>query len=304
MGRRAGCSALVVALLAIPLPSSATASIDGDAFLARIAAARALAVDAASHPSPEGMEQVRMRLDLPVEVSVRWGSVWVAPDAVLQSLRGVRTGEFRVAIEQLDALALAARDALAATPADPDGVAAALERAYVGVRADPTILERMTRLLGAAFTWIVGRLGNVASVGGVIAWAALIGVLIGLMLLLRRLGLVPEIRTESPGAPRAPTPTDWVRLAEEAQRAGHLNNATRLYFRAVIARLALMGVVSDSPSVTAGEAQAATAVSLPRAASSVKRAAAVFERAAYAHGTIEPADLEVVREAERVVALR
>lgn len=300
MTRRVSRAALVaVACLAFAGPTFAAERIDAPTFLDRIASARRPASAGASSPSPSRMVEVRARLALPVEVSTAWGTITIRRDPVLEQLSGTTARDFRAAVERLDALAAAAGAALARPVPDRNRVRSALERAYVGVRASPTLAERASRAIATALAWIASRLTDVGSVGGIVSWLVVAALAVGAFLLIRRLGLVPEV---GPGSARdrgPAKPVDWAALAEEARQRGDLNAAARLHFRALIARLAAMGFVPDSPAVTAGDCRAAVAANIPLATGVMGQATEVFERAAYAHASVNAADVDAVLAARK-----
>jgi hypothetical protein len=79
------------------------------------------------------------------------------------------------------------------------------------------------------------------------------------------------------------------RLAEERERAGDLDQAVRLRFRAGLLRLDIAGALSYRPSLTAGAAtRAVDAPSLPALASS-------FDEIAYGGRTASPDDVAAAR---------
>ncbi len=104
----------------------------------------------------------------------------------------------------------------------------------------------------------VDSLGEFRGFGSLFAWAVVIGLAVGVIVLLRRLGsgLVPD---RAAAHRQAAAAIDWQNVADEAMRRGDLREATRALFRALVATLAVRGVVPGDPSTTAGECRAAVA---------------------------------------------
>jgi hypothetical protein len=221
-------------------------------------------------------------------------------DPLLASLVGAYGREFQVAAAHLAALSHAARAALNASPTDSVRIRDALRSAYAGIHADPGIIERVRRTLGAVLAEIVRSLAGFHGAGSVIAWAIVVAALVGLLFLIRRLSLVPEKRRPREAAEQA-VAVDWEREEADALARGDVAGAVRARFHLLVAALETRGVVGHSPSLTAGECRGAVRASMPAVYPVVERATHLFELAAYAHAPLDRDDVEAVREAERRV---
>ena len=294
-----GAAALAAALL-VPGMGFAAARITAPEYLERLARARSLAEAAVADPSPVRMEEVRAALGLPLEMEFGGVTVAIPADPVLAALVGAFGREFTVAATHLSALESAARAAIDQTGTDPARIKDALRRAYVGINGDPSLLERVRRSLGAVLAEIVRSLGRFHGAGSAVAWAIVVAAVIGLLLLIRRLAVVPE-RARRKDAATPVNVVDWEREEAEALARGDIAVAIRARYRLLVAALSARGVVIDAPSLTAGECRGAVRTSMPAVYPTVERATQLFELAAYAHAPLGRDDVEVVREAERSV---
>lgn len=251
------------------------------------------------------MESVRRAAGLPARVTLGRGAVVVPADPVLARLEGVAASDFRTAAVRLKALEARAREAAAAAEGNPERLAGALARAYRGIDSgDPSWWERLqlaaARVVAEVVRLLLGLLSD-SGAGRVAGWVAPAAIGAGLLLLAwrvaARLGVVPERRLA--GAPgEAEKAVDWRALAEEALARGDLREAVRATYRALLSDLAERGIVTDAPSLTAGECRAAVARARPALHPAVTDATAAFERVAYGRREPRPEDLEAVRRAE------
>lgn len=279
---------------------SAQAPVPPEVFAQRLQDAERAAFNAAAAPSPAAMNRVRASLALPVVVVFEDGdAVRIRDDAFLDSLRGIGSAEFRAAAAHLAAMRDALERAVVRRQPDRAAVADALRNAYRGVRAAPGWRERIVRAVIDWFGSVLDRLSNFSGPGSVIAWVVVAAVLAFVLWLLTRLRLVPERSVRDRGA-EGPEDVDWHRLAREALARGDEPEAVRAHYRALLAALARRGVVSDSPSLTAGECRVSVGRFLPGAYTEIARATGVFERVAYGRNALASGDLDAMRRAEEV----
>lgn len=294
-------AAACAAILARPAPAVA-APIPLEEHVRRLDRATALAISGAADPSPAAMEAVRAQAALPAEVVLGDRVVAIPADPILDSLGGRIPAEFDLAALRLQALAEAARAAVAVSPPDPDRIRAALREAYRGIQARPSWLQRLGRaaqeLLRAVFGRVLDSLAGFRGAASLVSWAVVLGLIALAVVLLMRVRLVPE-REVRAALVDAGEGVDWGRRAEEALARGDLEEAARALFRALVRTLAERGVVRDTPSLTAGECRSAVEAGLPELFPDVARASAVFERAAYGGLRPRPEELEAIRRAER-----
>lgn len=321
---RVACSAclalLVVAsvgLEALPARGAGTVSVAG--YLDRVEAARALAVEGRSSPSPERMRQVRDRLGLPVTVTMADGQrVEVPPDAVLEDLDGGRAAEFDRAAGHLAQLAAATGRVPAVAALDGERISGALRSSYEGVATRPTIPQRVgawIRLLiariwrflapgpeRASLLWTMARVLAIGAAAVLIVFVA--------VRLLRQVGLVPGRKR---GMPAAGTErVDWDRAADEALARGEAREAVRALYRSLVEVLTERALVPDLPSLTPAECRMAirrrsdqhapgdqAEIRMENLRDAIDRATSAFERVVYGRGSASAADVEALREAGR-----
>ncbi len=245
------------------------------------------------------MLRVRRALGLPVVVELQGWTVSVAPDPVLERLEGNAAGDFQQAVARLRALRRAVDAALAADPVDPDRVEVALDAAYSSaIQVRPGLVERIRRAISELTQGLAFRLLTFVGTSTVLAWAVLIALGVGAFWLLRRLRLVPERQLPRTHVSTPAELVDWRRRAEEAIRAGDLNEAIRALYRSLLATLSRRGLLVEAPGLTAGECRAAVRAARPALFAAVSRATDSFERVAYGGVTPGPNDVEVLQEAE------
>jgi hypothetical protein len=285
--------------LGIAGPASAQATIPADELVDRLARAESLAEEGLSDPSTERMLRVRRTIGLPVVIELRGWTVSVAPDPVLERLEGGVAGDFERAIARLRALRGAVEAALAADPADPERVEAALDAAYSSaIQVRPGLVERIRRAMSELTQALAVRLLTFVGTSTLLAWAVLIALGVGAFWLLRRLRFVPERRLPGARVSTRAELVDWSRRAEEAIRAGDLNEAIRALYRSLLATLVRRGLLVEGPGLTAGECRAAVGAARPALFAAVAQATDSFERVAYGGASPGPNDVEVLQSAE------
>jgi hypothetical protein len=269
--------------------------------LSRIAAARGLATQGVSSPSPERMDEVRRMLGLPVPLDLEGRRVTVEADPYLAGIRGATGDEFRQAVAHLEALEAGIRRS-GSLPIGEERIASALQRAYAGVRTRETLWERIrslvARLIAALQEWIARHVSG--SPSRVVAWLLVAGLLVGIVVMLRRLRIVPN-RSVAPASDDVGDEQDWRHAAEQAETSGDLGAALKARYRLLLAVLAARGVLRDAPSLTASECRASVRAKLPRAYPPVAEATNAFERVFYAQVAPRPDDLRTMRTAEEAV---
>jgi hypothetical protein len=292
--------AALVGTLALAGPLVAQTQISPDEFLDRLGRAQELAQLGGDAPSRERMNDVRAALGLPVEVVIGDRAIEIQPDPILEGLSGSDAADFDNANDRLSALERSLTDTLSQDAREPDQVARALDEAYRGVvPPQPDLLQEVLRIIGEVFEAVIQRIGNViASAGNALAWVAL--VLIGsiVALYLFRARLVPD-RVSSGGraAGGGTGRVDWAARAEDALRAGDLQEAVRALYLALLATLAGRGIVADAPALTAGEARFAVQRRRPALFPAIARATDAYERVIYGGAVPDERDIEHLREA-------
>lgn len=269
-------------------------------FLERLSKARRHAEAATAAPAPARMLEVRRIIGFPLVVELPGAAVSVGGDPALDALGGGTASEFQHAAAHLRALEEAAHGALAAERLDRERLRRTLAASYPGIRARPGLASRVQRALADFLAEAIAQLvrGGAASV---VAWIVVAAVVLGGLLLLRRLAIVPERRARARSGAGAPVPADWGRAAEEALARGDLSEAVRALYRILLGALSARGVVSDAPSLTAGECRRAVGAALPAASVVVDRATWIFERTAYGRRAPTREDVDAVRDAGRAV---
>ena len=303
--RLGGLALSFILSLALSSPVGQATPITTDEYLLRLQHAEDLAQAGTNDPSPQAMDAVRAALGLPFVITVPAGSLRVETDAFLQRLRGENSGDFLDAARHLEIIKSSVQATAEAPSTDQARVASALDRAYAEI-ALPSLWQRLGRYIRAAIVRLIRTilfpLVTYQGVGSWVAWSVLIGFLVILVLVLRRLGVhvVPERAALRPVPGFAAT--DWQGLAEQAIRRGDLRAATRALYHALVAALAARGVVAASPSVTAGECRSAVARAIPTLYPTVTEATKAFERVAYGGAPPEPPDIDALRMATREAA--
>jgi hypothetical protein len=308
------CLLCLLLLPAVAAPAAAQGeALSAAAFVQRLEDARALAAEAEAAPSPARMEEVRSRLGLPVEVRLPDGrQVAVARDPVLDALEGTEAADFGAAAAHVSALSASVGRALAAPPLEPGAIEEALERAYRGVRTEPSwpervelwVQERIDRIV----EWIRARIEADPRAWEVVQWVVLgLGAVVVVAVTLRvarQVGLVPAGDRTLTGEPVQPV--DWARAAEEALARGEAREAVRALYRLVVEILTERELVPNLPSLTPAECRTAVRRQAARVPggnpglmAAVDRATAAFEHVVYGRMPATPADVEALRAAER-----
>lgn len=196
---------------------------------------------------------------------------------------------------------------LTTNPVDGARTEAALQSAYDGLSPQPGLWQTIKDALARALGWVIDMferfLTGPSGAGRVFAWAAAAALAVVLgwtgIWLLRRVGLVKE--TSSAGRAAQAPPVDWRAAAESALSRGDLVEATRALYRQLLATLARKGWITDRPGLTAGDCRRAGR-RIPGLYPEIATATAAFEKVAYGKRFAEPADVEALRRAERLVA--
>lgn len=186
-------------------------------------------------------------------------------------------------------------------PVDQTRLEEALRTAYEGVDSQPGAWERISAAAAGLFDWLAGFIAdrlNLPGWQGAVGWLALIAVSITLVWaavwISRRIGLVREAPVRRP--PDSTQFEDWPAVAALAMSRGNLAEATRAYFRQLIATLSAKGWLTDQPGLTAGDCRRA-AQRMPDAYAAVESATAAFERVAYGNRPADPEDVASLRKA-------
>jgi uncharacterized protein DUF4129 len=137
------------------------------------------------------------------------------------------------------------------------------------------VLEMIGRLLAA-----LGGSGAGGIVGLVLLGLILVGVGVLAARFSRGLTSSPEVAAAVPGG-RLRSAAEWRAEAEAHERAGAWREAVRSRYRALVADLALRGVVEEVPGRTAGEYRREVGQALPDAAGDFAGATELFEVAWY-----------------------
>lgn len=301
--RRPTVAGVVVALLLVAPGRPAVAAEPVDAVLERLAAGRDLAAEAGDDPSPERMDAVRERVGPATEAEVAGSPVRLAPREHLADLDGRRAAAFETAAARLGLVErelAAAADAPARERAE---VQAALERAYAGIRAEPTALERLNRFVEDLLVGLLRAAGDAEGLTRLLLVAGLAGLVALLAVwLVRRLSLVPDRAVDTAGSWEQAR-VDWRARSEDALARGDLDTAVRAAYRALLAALDARGLLRDRPSLTAaGVRRQLTADGALRP--KTEAATVAFERVVYAGEPPSPAAVATIADAEREASRR
>jgi hypothetical protein len=274
--------------------------VSAEAFTDRLDRAIELAGLGAIAPSAARMDEVREALGLPAEVVAREWAVLVPADAFLERLSGETSVDFQRAGAHLEGTRRALNAALGRDVPTSAAVDASLDRAFRQViQIQPSLLDRIRRAVAELIAAVLHRLVTFVGPSSIVAWAVLLGLVAGGLLLLRRARLVPELALPGKRADRAiETQVDWRRRAQEALRAGDLPEAIRALYLALITTLAGRGLLADAPALTAGECRAAVRRNRPSLYPLVARATESYEHVVYGGATPEQGDVDSLLEAE------
>lgn len=274
-----------------------------DAVLARLAAGRDLAADAAEDPGPERMDAVRERVGPATQVALAGTPVRLAPREHLADLDGQRAAAFETAAARLGLVERELASAADAPAPDRAEVAAALERAYAGIRAEPSVLERVNRFLGDVLVGLLRAAGEAQGLPRLLLVVGLGALVAALAVwLVRRLTLVPE-QVADPSRASERSRVDWRARSEDALARGDLDTAVRAAYRALLDALDARGLLRDRPSLTAAGVRRQLAVDgalRPK----TEAATVAFERVVYAGEAPSPAAVATIADAEREASRR
>jgi Domain of unknown function (DUF4129) len=166
--------------------------------------------------------------------------------------------------------------------------------------------------LQVAWEWLLERIGIVLgqlAAGGAGSVISLVVVLliVGAVVLLairfsRGMTRDPAAAAALPAVPRR-APAEWRAEAEAHERAGEWRQAVRCRYRALVADLAVRGLVDDVPGRTAGEYRVEVRHNAPGVAADFAGATELFELAWYARWATGPDDAARLRSlTDRVLA--
>ncbi len=147
--------------------------------------------------------------------------------------------------------------------------------------ARPGLLQRglqwVLERIGRFFETLDGGTGRVGAIVLVVVVAVLIGLVIWLLVTVRRSRSLGEALSGGVGRPAI----DWAHEAAEHEAAGRWRDALRCRYREVLADLASVGIVQERPGRTAGEHLRDVADRLPAARGPFAAITAAFEAAWY-----------------------
>ena len=154
--------------------------------------------------------------------------------------------------------------------------------------------------------WIEGWLDELflqlagTGTGTIIAWtviliAAGVALFFGIRFL-RRMQRSPELAQPFDGEVGR-SPRDWAAEAGEHESAGRLSEAIRCHYRALIADLAAAGELEEVPGRTAREYLMIARHRQRPWLEPLERATRIFEPAWYSGQTVDPADVEAIKQA-------
>jgi hypothetical protein len=296
--RRVGPLSLALGVvLGIAVGASAQTAIPIEELRARLASAEALAEAGEADPTRARMSEIRDTLGFPV--TVRIGG-WAASvqDPTIQRLDGADPADFRQAGVRIGALRGALERATGARSVDPEDVETALEEAYQGaIQVEPGLVERIRRAVIEFIQGFLSRVFAFRGAGTLVAWAAIVGLGLLAVWLLRRLRLVPETSMEVVGSSTRNQRVDWIARAEEAFRTGDLHGAIHAFYRGLLTSLSGRGLLMDVPGLTAGECRSTVRVIRPDLFEAVADATGTFERVAYGGASPGPDEVDTMRRA-------
>lgn len=294
---------LLLAVLLVGPGGPATAAEPVEAVLTRLAAARELAAQATDDPGPERMDAVRERAGPVTQVELAGTPVRLAPRERLADLDGRQAEAFETAAARLG---LVERELAAATDAparDRAEVEAALERAYAGIRAEPTALERLNRFVGDTLAGVLRVAGEAEGLARLLLVVGLVALVAALAVwLVRRVTLVPDRAADTAGSPEQ-SRIDWRARREDALARGDLDTAVRAAYRALLVALDARGLLRDRPSLTAAGVRRQLTVDgalRPK----TEAATVAFERVVYAGEPPSPTAVATIAEAEEEASRR
>ena len=284
-------------VLGIAVGASAQTAIPVEELRARLASAEALAEAGEADPTRARMSEIRDALGFPVTVRIG-GWATSVQDPTLQRLGGDDPADFRRAGVRIEALRGALDRADDVGPVDPDDMETALEEAYRGaIQVEPGLVERIRRAILEFIQGFLSRVFAFRGAGTLVAWAAIVGLGLLAVWLLRRLRLVPETSMEVVGSSIRNQRVDWIARAEEAFRTGDLHGAIHAFYRGLLTSLSGRGLLMDVPGLTAGECRSTVRVVRPDLFEAVADATGTFERVAYGGASPGPDEVDTMRRA-------
>jgi hypothetical protein len=170
--------------------------------------------------------------------------------------------------------------------------------------AGPSLLERARSWAGrqvdhALNAALAGHLGIVGAVVLLLIAAGVVLVVVRVVRASRHTGLVRGVRVDGGARPAA----DWLAEAAACEGRGDWRGALRARYRALLAELAVRGVVEEVPGRTTGEYRAEVGANLPTAAPEFSGATDMFEATMYGDRPAGPAETAALGAlAHRVLA--
>lgn len=201
--------------------------------------------------------------------------------------------------------------AVLAAPPDGGAVDRAVERVLLRPEFAGARKSWLARLRDNVQSWVVEQLARLfeGGTGSLIAWTivAVVAVVAAILLFrlvrsVRRTAVVPAGTQVAIHIERSPAA--WLAEAEAALRGGRIAEAVRCAYRAVVARLALLGAVEEVPGRTVGEYRQQVTARRPEFADAFTTASDVFERVWYARRPADAGDVDTVVTTARALGER
>jgi Domain of unknown function (DUF4129) len=161
-------------------------------------------------------------------------------------------------------------------------------------------------------SWVADRLhlGAVVSGGlGLYALLVLVGLAAGAIYLAARSGRWAALR--QPGSPRAVmvtghgpalSPEDWRLQARALEAQGRSREALRCWYRALVAELAVRGVIEEVPGRTSGDYERLVRRQVPDVSVEFSAGTALFERSWYGRQAIDQEAFRALQAATTNIA--
>jgi hypothetical protein len=165
------------------------------------------------------------------------------------------------------------------------------------------IFDFVAEVVSDLLSTVVG--GGRGSLIGLVLVIAFIGALIAIWVrFVPTMSRDPSTRGDGGDVERRRPATDWNAEADGAAAAGRWRDALRYRYRALIARLAEVGVIEEVPGRTAGEYRHELHRALPIAAAEFARATDLFEQTWYGGQLAGSAEHAVLVDLSRRVLTR